>query len=343
MLEFLGLKEDSERVYLAMLENPNYGVAELAEQCRMPPQEIRQALDELVDMDLIQPSRESPGRLRAVSPRVGLGSLLRNRQLELERLQEGLTISNATVQRLIAETDGRDPDEGAGGIKRLVGMNSVQRRLEELSQHAQTECLSLVPGGGQSAAVLESSRRLDEDALRRGVTIRAVYLDSARKDQATMAYARWLAGAGGETRTTPVLASRMVIVDRRVALLPLEPGNSRAGVIQVEEPGVVAALTSWFEEIWSTSVPIDSDVVRDRQNLTGQEREVLRLLGQGLTDEMAGRRLGVSLRTARRMMADLMSRLGAQSRFEAGVKAAEQGWVSSADIVAAAGQQRREA
>ncbi len=57
------------------------------------------------------------------------------------------------------------------------------------------------------------------------------------------------------------------------------------------------------------------------------ERELLRLLAQGLTDATVAKRLNVSLRTERRMVADLMRRLGASGRFEAGVKAARRRWI----------------
>ncbi|MFF7912187.1 hypothetical protein [Streptomyces sp. NPDC007914] len=41
------------------------------------------------------------------------------------------------------------------------------------------------------------------------------------------------------------------------------------------------------------------------------------------------KRLGVSPRTARRIAADLMERLEARSRFEAGVHAVQDGWLPS--------------
>ncbi|MDJ0386171.1 hypothetical protein [Streptomyces sp. G-G2] len=46
-----------------------------------------------------------------------------------------------------------------------------------------------------------------------------------------------------------------------------------------------------------------------------------------MTDEAAARRLGVSQRSVRRRMSALMERLHASSRFEAGLKAAQQGWL----------------
>ncbi|SDK53829.1 helix-turn-helix domain-containing protein [Nonomuraea jiangxiensis] len=56
--------------------------------------------------------------------------------------------------------------------------------------------------------------------------------------------------------------------------------------------------------------------------LSPREWQVLQLLAQGCTDEAVARNLGVSLRTVRRITADLMERLDARSRFQAGLKAA---------------------
>lgn len=54
---------------------------------------------------------------------------------------------------------------------------------------------------------------------------------------------------------------------------------------------------------------------------------MLRLLSLGATDEFAAAQLGISVRTVRRMVAQIMNRLGARSRFQAGVKAADRGWL----------------
>ncbi|WP_395298695.1 LuxR C-terminal-related transcriptional regulator [Kitasatospora hibisci] len=61
--------------------------------------------------------------------------------------------------------------------------------------------------------------------------------------------------------------------------------------------------------------------------LSAGERELLRLLSTGLTDDAAAKRLGISVRTVRRQMAALMGRLDAASRFEAGLKVAQRGWL----------------
>jgi DNA-binding NarL/FixJ family response regulator len=47
------------------------------------------------------------------------------------------------------------------------------------------------------------------------------------------------------------------------------------------------------------------------------------MLADGYTDEATARRLGVSIRTVRRNTAELMTLLGARSRFQAGIYAAQ--------------------
>jgi DNA-binding NarL/FixJ family response regulator len=66
--------------------------------------------------------------------------------------------------------------------------------------------------------------------------------------------------------------------------------------------------------------PVDTDGLseRDRTLLTG--------LSAGDTDETIAAGLAIDVRAERRQLADLMRRLGARSRFQAGVLAAWRGW-----------------
>jgi DNA-binding NarL/FixJ family response regulator len=90
-----------------------------------------------------------------------------------------------------------------------------------------------------------------------------------------------------------------------------------------------ASSTPWslFERYWEAGTPFGEAPLKDEYDLSPQERELLLLLGIGCTDGIAARRLGVSVRTVRRMNSELLSRLGARSRFEAGVRAVKKGWL----------------
>lgn len=65
----------------------------------------------------------------------------------------------------------------------------------------------------------------------------------------------------------------------------------------------------------------------DGEAVSEEDRAILRCLSMGMKDEAVARQVGVSVRTLRRQIAALMDRLGAQSRFEAGVRASERNWL----------------
>ncbi|WP_405004037.1 LuxR C-terminal-related transcriptional regulator [Kitasatospora purpeofusca] len=329
MLELLGVDTTAEAVYREMLADPEGGVAELCERLRLPGAVVRAALDRLADLTLLRASRERPGALWPVSPERGLELLLRRQEEELARRQQELAVSKAAVARAVAEYATLRSATLVDGGERLVGLDAIQAKLETLTARLGTECLGVMPGGAQSAASLAASRPLDEDALRRGVSLRTIYQDSVRNDPETFAYTQWMTGLGGRVRTAPVLPPRMLVFDGTTAVVPIDPENTRAGALCTEEPGIVASLVALFEQTWETAVPLGGDPRPEDAGtgLSPGERELLRLLSTGLTDDAAAKRLGVSVRTVRRQMAALMERLEAASRFEAGLKAAQRGWL----------------
>ena len=59
----------------------------------------------------------------------------------------------------------------------------------------------------------------------------------------------------------------------------------------------------------------------------GDQRLLLGQLAGGAKDEQIARALGLSVRTVRRRVAELLVELGAESRFQAGVEAVRRGWI----------------
>jgi DNA-binding CsgD family transcriptional regulator/sugar-specific transcriptional regulator TrmB len=315
-------------VYQAMLAEPGYGIDDLCEYLGLTEQDVRSCLDELVRFALLRESRDQPGQLRAVPPQVCLETLLKQQEEDLVRRQRQLKATKAQIAELVGDYSRLRPDVSVGGTRRLVGLDAIQSELEILAAGLESECMSVMPGGAQSPGSLQASQPLDQAAIERGVSLLTLYQDSARNDAATHTYAQWLTELGGQVRTAPVLPPRMLIFDRKIAMVPLDPSNSRVGALCTSEPGLVVSLTSVFEQAWATAVPLGAQVAVDEATgLSASDRELLRLLASGLTDEAAGRRLGVSSRTVRRQMAALMEKLEAASRFEAGLKAAQRGWL----------------
>jgi DNA-binding NarL/FixJ family response regulator len=157
-----------------------------------------------------------------------------------------------------------------------------------------------------------------------GVVVRKLYTSAALADDEQRDHLLQVAAAGAQVRICDAgLPHETIIIDRRVMLLagPGAPGDREFTV--TTSPALLDPVHALFDATWEAAVP-----VADRQELPligPDARDILRALGAGLTDEVAARRLGISLRTYRRRVAELMKTLGSDSRFQAGLRAGELG------------------
>ncbi|WP_213453306.1 helix-turn-helix transcriptional regulator [Rhizomonospora bruguierae] len=330
MLEVLGIDAVSELVYRSILANPNWGVVELSGNLCLDEREVRLALDRLFEMTLLRQSLDRPGHFRPVSPEVGLRALVARHEAEIAARQREIAKSEAAIAEIVALHVARSSgasEVARDGMERIVSMDAIHARLEELTESVREEIACFTPGPARNEETLEAGRRNDARLLERGIKIRDLVQDSCRNHPATFAHFKWLTDAGAEVRTIPAVPSRLILIDGQTAMVPINPENSRDGILLLSGTGAIAGLMALFEQTWSVATPLTRLRQRDSQGLTSQGKELLRLLAAGLTDEAAAKRLGVSERTARRLMAELMERLGARSRFEAGLKAKQAGWL----------------
>ncbi|MFD4014574.1 LuxR C-terminal-related transcriptional regulator [Streptomyces albidoflavus] len=325
------MDETAQAVYLRILGDPELRIRDLVVQLGLSESAVRSSLDELARMELLRSSVHEPDALQPVRPEVALHALLAREQTEVSLRQQRLAESRVAVEAwLAAQVDRRD--DATPSVERLIGIDQIRDKLGQLAVSCQSEACSFMPGGAQSRASLDASRPLDEEAMVRGVRLRTVYQDSVRNDGATHEYAKWLHVRGGEVRTSPTLPLRMLVIDRRQALVPFANENSGAGALLLTGEGIATALMALFDSVWRDSVPFGLTPSRDEQGLSLQELRILQLLAQGCTDEVVARRMSVSVRTVRRVSSELSSRLGTQSRFQAGAKAFARGWLKPEDL-----------
>lgn len=328
MLEVLGLDTDAERVYRTMLSHPDDTVADLCARTGMPDQHLRAALDRLSAMALIHPSLAEGTGFRAVGPETAMELLLARQQAELAAQQMRVEASRAAAAQLIAECSALRPQRAADGAEQIMGADAIRERLARLADEVQHEIWTFAPGGAHTEEDLRASREPNTRLLERGVRMRTVYLDSVRNHQPTLDHVAWLGQFGGQVRTAPTLPIRMIIADRTRAVLPLDTDDARAGAVILTGTGTVTALCALFDSTWAAATPLGTQPAATPQGqLTPQEHAALKLLAQGCTDEAIAKRLGISPRTARRIAADLLERLDARSRFQAGVHAVQDGWL----------------
>ncbi|MEU5163485.1 helix-turn-helix transcriptional regulator [Streptomyces sp. NPDC020875] len=322
-----GLDERAEQVYLLLLAEPGIGADRLARRLAAAPEEIDRVLGVLRELSLVRVSGERPGRFHPVGPGQGLETLLARQAAELAAWHERVVWSRAAAARLIAEYS---VSGGPGGpnVKVLTGAGAIHRCLVQSARGVRTEALLLLPHG--TGVVPCPGERSAYEVLEHGARLRVVVPDEPPPgDESGQGPAHRIAERGGLIRTAPAAALpvRMALFDGGTAVLPASGTHFGDEALVVTGDGVLAALYALFESVWRSAVPLDAAADPDPDGLSEQDRTVLTLLAAGYTDETVAKRLRVSHRTARRLATRLMERLGARSRFEAGVRAARRGWI----------------
>ncbi|RAG86201.1 hypothetical protein DN069_07835 [Streptacidiphilus pinicola] len=127
-------------------------------------------------------------------------------------------------------------------------------------------------------------------------------------------------------RTTWTRLGEVLVIDDAVALIP-SSGGGDLQVSVVRQPAVVRQLAQFVQAAWiQAACPQEPVSLPDGTEI---EHRIVQLLAEGAKDETVARRLGISLRTCRRHIAEILTQLGASSRFQAGVRAAAPGTVAA--------------
>ncbi|WP_051801384.1 helix-turn-helix transcriptional regulator [Streptomyces sp. NRRL F-525] len=247
----------------------------------------------------------------AAAHMAGAESRLRRRLFELNVRRDSLTA--------LASIYATRPPEETETVEVVDLLDDVVTLIEQASAECRDEMLACQPGGGRPTEELEQAVARDTALLNRGVRMRTLYQHSARRHGPTQAYVERIAPAGAQVRTMTDLFGRMIAFDRRIAFVP-HP-QRRGGAVVVRSPAAVAFLCEAFDRAWDHGAPF-SEPERTPVAVDDLRQGILRLLSRGLKDEVIARRLGISLRTCRKHIADLFQELNADSRFQAGYLAA---------------------
>ena len=156
--------------------------------------------------------------------------------------------------------------------------------------------------------------------------IRKLFRLSAMLDPTWAQHAHVMAAHGASVRVGTEDLNETILLDRRVAILAGDMAHGLRTFSVITSPQVVQGVSALFEAAWNAASDLavhDATMV----DLRPLAPRILTALNEGWTDETAARALGLSLRTYRRRVAELMSALGATSRFQAGARARELGLV----------------
>jgi DNA-binding CsgD family transcriptional regulator len=228
----------------------------------------------------------------------------------------------------------------AAAVRRWPTRAATRRRVAELVAAERYEQLTVNTERAFDAASMAAALPLDRSIIARGIKLRMVGLPPADGDRSNW-YAAQLGDIGGRYRQADQLPTKMIIFDRRVALVPANPLDLEVGYVELGEPTVVAGLCRAFERLWHCALDPRRTGVAPI-TLTARERALVELLAAGLTDHAAATRMRVSPRTVSYTLRALADRLGVENRFQLGLALGAAGAVSAPPAATPAGEDPHE-
>jgi DNA-binding CsgD family transcriptional regulator/sugar-specific transcriptional regulator TrmB len=321
------LGSSATAVYLRAVADGEFRWDSAAEISDLGDADLKRCRDELVAHHLLTTAIDDPDRLLPVNPEIAAARLVEPAEEAIRGYRRSVDEARERLRQLLPvyleHTASGSVD---GGIEVIADPEDVQRLINRTLERASREMLTVQPVKRRSPAALASAMTRDPEAARRGIRMRMLYQHTTRTELSYRSYVSAMIEVGAEIRTTDQVADQMFIFDREIAFIPKRTKpDETPGAVVVREPVLVSFLCALFEQFWLSAVPFVPDGPGYQDASNDLQRSIVGLLAQGLKDEVVAKRLGMSVRTCRRHIASLMRELGAESRFEAGVKAAQLG------------------
>jgi sugar-specific transcriptional regulator TrmB/DNA-binding CsgD family transcriptional regulator len=319
MLDSLGVSTLEERLYRELLRQPHAPLAELAAASGISIGQARRAVAGLSRAGLVSRRHGTSNRLIPAPPDVAIEALIARRSEELGRARL------AAAGLLTEYQQGARRDNAAALIEVITGRAAIYQRSVQLLHSARQEILMF----DKPPYIGPLDNAIEFELLARGIRWRSVYAPEALHSPDRVAQMRALQRAGERARIAPDLPLKLAIADNRLALLPLTTNEDEQEMAILVHPcSLLTTVRTLFDLFWERGMPAAGEVNQPSATWrpSQPDRTLLLLLTAGATDEAIARQLGVSVRTARRRLADLMHANGVQTRFQLGLVAGRHGW-----------------
>lgn len=318
----LGFSRSLDRIYEQVLGQSGRELVSIASVLLRTPEETLKELAPLIERGLV---RLEGTQLFAVSPVDAISLTLADQAASAAVAHERLRQLTAAIPFLTASSARPAPGE-VQDVEPLDGEVSsgghVVAVLEALISQSNGDLLWLRPDQWRAPRE-DQMTAVVRQAVESGRQSRAIYPVRALSEAPAMLAAR--ADAGEQIRVLSELPTRLLVIGTTHAILPEPLGFIDEPRLLIRQRGIVEALGLYFEQLWERAAPVVGLERGDRR--PDLRRFLLQQMAAGAQDEQIARRLGVSLRTVRRRVADILTELGADTRFQAGAEAVRRGWL----------------
>ncbi|MBH0777668.1 LuxR C-terminal-related transcriptional regulator [Nocardia bovistercoris] len=312
------------RTYAALVHHPRSALADIAGYLSISTEAAAESLEVLCDLQAVIKLEGAGGEpvWDAHAPE----SLSES---EAKRRQQAINQMHATAARL-SETfrSVRRSPRSQGAVVPVFERLEMLADFEEM-QTAAHGCVKLIERGPFLSDTEREQRLflLKRARLGDGIRYQTLYQDTIYQDAERLRHALATNASGAQARTLPEPPFKLIISDDDRASLVLHTDERRPDPMGLRITGSPALrlLVKTFDVLWALAAPIS--VNPSAEELDERDKAILTLMGLGATDDTIARRLGMSRRTVVRRTARLLERLGASTRFQAGVQATRRGWL----------------
>lgn len=307
MLQALGVSTEAESLYVQIASQEDVAIASLPRNDGEDPEAL---LGELQELGLV--IEAAPGRVRAL-PLADAAKGIRDRRVaEIDaavRAAEAMSLHMWETQA------------SSASVEVLVGREAANSAIADLCARSQLEIAAFdrppyVNVHDPSPAYLQENSA-EYRALLRGVSVRGVYHPGFDRDRLTELSVFLRAGEQAKLGDVPM---KLILVDRKAAVLPAPRSyapDPEVVATVVRHPVVVEALLTLYEAVWERSVAIRPTDTGELQQDPRRDA-LVSLLMSGATDSAIAGQFGVTERSVRRWIADLMDELDVRTRLQLG-------------------------
>ncbi len=331
-LESLGISASEEQLYRWLVKHRGATASEAARALSFSPAKTQRLLISIQDKGLATHTPERSRRYIAAAPDMALGTLILQHQRDLHD-------AGRVMQEIQEEASASRSDGDEHVVEMITSVESERRILRQINATAENEIITLTRPPlrvDRLEGPLADYHREQRQAQNRGVVYRNIVDVDFLAMPKAVELLRSDIKSGENIRVASNLPLKMVAADRRVAFVPLNVSIPRGPSLLVRASALLDALYTTFELLWKAASPVsllEADKLgagnaggwRD-ERVTG----LISLMASGLNDKKIAYDLGVTSRTLRRHVADLMQTLNARTRFQLG-------WLAALRLVAEGG------
>jgi sugar-specific transcriptional regulator TrmB len=312
----LGVSAEAQKIYETLLAHPGSSVADVARLARIAKPRATRVLKSLEANGMANRLPERVARYFPTPPDVAMDLLMTKKQDELQRAR---VVAERWQGKLRHAAVREQP------VEIISGREAIMRRFQHLHRISKDEIVCLERPPYVVSATYHYSD-VQKHAMARGVGLRTIIDTSVVGIPGKLESLQRNVASGEIIRILPRLPMKLLIADRRIALVPLTLEQARDIALVLRPSLLLDALSELFEIMWERGAPFGTaDVAApqpEKARRAVDSDRLVSLLAAGMNDKSIAQEFGISARTLERRILELLKALDSRTRFQAGWQAA---------------------